>query len=210
MKEKINRFFFGILYVIILWLCTSYSSLTFKLLFGLIAIISLYEIYKLRKNKSKFFPIIFVLIPFVIIQMFNLNDNPNENYDPSIILFMFLLVWTFDSFAYVFGVNFGKNKIMPSISPKKSWEGFFGGLVCTVIVAHIITKNIDVNKVYIIVVSIITPFTASLGDFIISYYKRAAKVKDSGKIIPGHGGILDRMDAFIITIPVFYILFNLL
>ena len=77
MKEKINRFFFGILYVIILWLCTSYSSLTFKLLFGLIAIISIYEIYKLRKNKSKFFPIIFVLIPFVIIQMFNLNDNPN-------------------------------------------------------------------------------------------------------------------------------------
>tara|TARA_B100001248_G_scaffold79020_1_gene57103 strand:- start:2377 stop:3009 length:633 start_codon:yes stop_codon:yes gene_type:complete len=210
MKEKINRFFFGIIYVIILWLCTSYSFLTFKLLFGLIAIISLYEIYKLRKNKSKFFPIIFVLIPFVIIQMFNLNDNTNENYDPSIILFMFLLVWTFDSFAYVFGVNFGKNKIMPSISPKKSWEGFFGGLVCTVIIAQIITKNIDVNKVYIIVVSIITPFTASLGDFIISYYKRAAKVKDSGKIIPGHGGILDRMDAFIITIPVFYILINLL
>ncbi len=210
MKEKINRFFFGIIYVIILWLCTSYSFLTFKLLFGLIAIISLYEIYKLRKNKSKFFPIIFVLIPFVIIQMFNLNDNTNENYDPSIILFMFLLVWTFDSFAYVFGVNFGKNKIMPSISPKKSWEGFFGGLVCTVIIAQIITKNIDVNKVYIIVMSIITPFTASLGDFIISYYKRAAKVKDSGKIIPGHGGILDRMDAFIITIPVFYILINLL
>ena len=210
MKEKINRFFFGILYVIILWFCTSYSFLTFKLLFGLIAIISINEIYKLRKNKSKFFPIIFVLTPFIIIQMFNLKDNINENYDPSIILFMFLLVWTFDSFAYIFGVNFGKNKIMPSISPKKSWEGFFGGLVCTVIVAQIITKNIDVNKINIIVISILIPFTASLGDFIISYYKRAAKVKDSGKIIPGHGGMLDRMDAFIITIPVFYILINLL
>jgi phosphatidate cytidylyltransferase len=210
MIEKINRSIFGLVYVIILWTCTSYSLLTFQILFALIAIISIYEIYRLRKNKSKFIAITFVLIPFIIIQMFNLKDNPNEIYNPSIILFMFALVWSFDSFAYLFGVNFGENKIMPSISPKKSWEGFFGGFICTVITAQIITNYLNIVEINIILISILVPFTATLGDFIISYYKRIAKVKDSGKIIPGHGGILDRMDAFIITIPVFYILINLL
>ena len=151
----------------------------------------------------------FVLTPFIIIQMFNLNNNLNETYNPSIILFMFLLVWSFDSFAYIFGINFGKNKIMPSISPKKSWEGFFGGFVCTVILAQIFKDYLNISDVNIILTSILVPFTASIGDFIISYYKRVAKVKDSGKLIPGHGGILDRMDAFLITIPVFYILINL-
>ncbi len=204
-----NRSIFGLAYVIILWLCTTYSFLTFQILFIVIGIISMCEIYRLRKNKSKLIPITFVLTPFIIIQMFNLNNNLNETYNPSIILFMFLLVWSFDSFAYIFGINFGKNKIMPSISPKKSWEGFCGGFVCTVILAQIFKYYLNISDVNIILTSILVPFTASIGDFIISYYKRVAKVKDSGKLIPGHGGILDRMDAFLITIPVFYILINL-
>jgi phosphatidate cytidylyltransferase len=209
MSEKMNRSIFGLAYVIILWLCTTYSFLTFQVLFIVIGIISMYEIHRLRKNKSKLIPITFVLTPFIIIQMFNLNNNLNETYNPSIILFMFLLVWSFDSFAYIFGINFGKNKIMPSISPKKSWEGFCGGFVCTVILAQIFKDYLNISNINIILTSILVPFTASIGDFIISYYKRVAKVKDSGKLIPGHGGILDRMDAFLITIPVFYILINL-
>ena len=204
-----NRTIFGLAYVLILWLCTTYSLLTFQVLFVKIGIISLYEIYRLRKNKSKLIPITLVIIPFIIIQMFNLQNNSNETYNPSIILFMFLLVWSFDSFAYIFGINFGKNKIMPSISPKKSWEGFCGGFVCTVILAQIFKDYLNISDVNIILTSILVPFTASIGDFIISYYKRVAKVKDSGKLIPGHGGELDRMDAFLITIPVFYILINL-
>ena len=71
------------------------------------------------------------------------------------------------------------------------------------------TSKIVKCDVKIILTRILVPFTASIGDFKISYYKRGAKVKDSGKLIPGHGGILDRMDAFLITIPVFYILINL-
>ena len=204
-----NRSIFGLAYVIIFWLCTTYSFLTFQVLFIVIGIIALYEINRLRINKSKLIPITFVLTPFIIIQMFNLNSNLNETYNPSIILFMFLLVWSFDSFAYIFGINFGKNKIMPSISPKKSWEGFCGGFVCTVILAQIFKDYLNLSDVNIILASILVPFTASIGDFIISYYKRMAKVKDTGKLIPGHGGVLDRMDAFLITIPVFYILINL-
>tara|TARA_B100000900_G_scaffold302187_1_gene260740 strand:- start:885 stop:1517 length:633 start_codon:yes stop_codon:yes gene_type:complete len=210
MSEKMNRSIFGLAYVLILWLCTTYSLLTFQILFAIIGIISLYEIYRLRRNKSKLMPIILVLIPFIIIQMFNLQNNSNETYNPSIILFMFLLVWSFDSFAYIVGINFGKNKIMPSISPKKSWEGFFGGFICTMILSQIFANYLNISELNIMLTSALVPLSASLGDFIISYYKRIAKVKDSGKLIPGHGGILDRMDAFLLTIPVFYILINLI
>ena len=205
-----NRSIFGLAYVLILWLCTTYSLLTFQILFAIIGIISLYEIYRLRRNKSKLMPIILVLIPFIIIQMFNLQNNSNETYNPSIILFMFLLVWSFDSFAYIVGINFGKNKIMPSISPKKSWEGFFGGFICTMMLSQIFANYLNISELNIMLTSALVPLSASLGDFIISYYKRIAKVKDSGKLIPGHGGILDRMDAFLLTIPVFYILINLI
>ena len=210
MSEKMNRSIFGLAYVLILWLCTTYSLLTFQILFAIIGIISLYEIYRLRRNKSKLMPIILVLIPFIIIQMFNLQNNSNETYNPSIILFMFLLVWSFDSFAYIVGINFGKNKIMPSISPKKSWEGFFGGFICTMMLSQIFANYLNISELNIMLTSALVPLSASLGDFIISYYKRIAKVKDSGKLIPGHGGILDRMDAFLLTIPVFYILINLI
>tara|TARA_B100001109_G_C18453222_1_gene285476 strand:- start:129 stop:500 length:372 start_codon:yes stop_codon:yes gene_type:complete len=123
---------------------------------------------------------------------------------------MFLLVWSFDSFAYIVGINFGKNKIMPSISPKKSWEGFFGGFICTMMLSQIFANYLNISELNIMLTSALVPFSASIGDFIISYYKRIAKVKDSGKLIPGHGGILDRMDAFLLTIPVFYILINLI
>tara|TARA_B100001142_G_C14348697_1_gene661089 strand:+ start:8273 stop:8647 length:375 start_codon:yes stop_codon:yes gene_type:complete len=124
---------------------------------------------------------------------------------------MFILTWTFDTFAYIIGVKIGKNKIMPSISPKKSWEGFIGGLIFTIIASYFSYRYFDFDSFQDpLTISIVLPFTATLGDFIESHYKREAGVKDSGNIIPGHGGILDRMDAFLITIPVMYILINLL
>ena len=128
------------------------------------------------------------------------------------LLFIYLLTWTFDTFAYLFGVKFGKHKIMPLISPKKSWEGFIGGLLATLIVSYIIYYlNFleEIDLVSLIIITFILPFTAILGDFIESYLKRQAGVKDSGNVIPGHGGMLDRMDAFMITIPIIYILTNL-
>ena len=124
---------------------------------------------------------------------------------------MFILTWTFDTFAYLIGNPLGKNKIMPSISPKKSWEGFAGGLVFTLL-ATFLTKDLfqfDYLNFNPYIFGIFLPFTATLGDFIESYFKRKAGVKDSGKFIPGHGGMLDRMDAFMITIPVLYFYINI-
>ena len=156
---------------------------------------------KLRKGKTKFFAYLFIMIPFSIVLQI----------DKEIILFMFILTWTFDTFAYLFGVRFGKTKIMPSVSPKKSWEGFVGGFVFTVLASFITTRYfLEVDNSIALVMSLFLPFTATLGDFTESYFKRKAGAKDSGNFIPGHGGMLDRMDAFMITIPVLYIYLNII
>jgi len=208
MNETLKRALSGAVYVAIMWLGTSYSEATFSLLFAVLGIVSIYEMWKLRKGKNKVLAFLYVLIPFFIIQLFGMTDldNPNSPFDPSLILLMFVLTWTFDTFAYLFGVRFGKTKIMPSVSPKKSLEGFVGGFIFTIISAYLTVSyfpSLELN--HAIVISIFLPFTATLGDFIESHYKRQAGVKDSGDFIPGHGGMLDRMDAFMITIPVLYI-----
>ena len=213
MNETLKRALSGVVYVAIMWLGTSYSEATFSLLFAVLGVISIYEMWKLRKGKTKVLAFLYVLIPFFIIQLFGMTDHdyPNSPFDPSHILFMFVLTWTFDTFAYLFGVRFGKTKIMSSVSPKKSWEGFVGGFIFTIISAYLTVSyfpSIELN--HAIVISLFLPFTATLGDFIESHYKRQAGVKDSGDFIPGHGGMLDRMDAFMITIPVLYLLTNLL
>jgi phosphatidate cytidylyltransferase len=209
MNENLKRAISGIIYVAVMWTCTSYSETTFSLLFAILGIVSIYEMWRLRKGKSKFLALLYILLPFFLIQLFGMKDSnyPNTAFDPSLILLILVLTWTFDTFAYLFGVTFGRHKIMPSISPKKSWEGFAGGFIFTIITAYIISEYIStLNLEIIIITSILLPFTATLGDFIASFYKRQAGVKDSGNLIPGHGGILDRMDAFMITIPMIYIL----
>jgi phosphatidate cytidylyltransferase len=213
MNEKLKRALSGAVYIAVMWFGTSYSELTFNLLFGIILLLCLFEIWKLRKGKTKLLAFTYVIIPLLLIQLFSMKDSdyPEGHFDPTLILTMFILTWTFDTFAYLFGITFGKHKIMPSISPKKSWEGFAGGFVFTLFAAfitHPILDQLDLKT--LIIISIVLPFTATIGDFIESYYKREAGVKDSGNFIPGHGGMLDRMDAFLITIPAIYIIINLL
>ena len=89
---------------------------------------------------------------------------------------------------------------MPSISPKKSWEGFFGGMIVTIILAFLYSLYKEQSYLGYILMAIIIPFLATIGDFIESAYKREAGVKDSGNLIPGHGGMLDRMDSLLISI----------
>lgn len=208
MNETLKRAISGTAYVIIMWLGASHSQLSYTLLFTMLGILCIYEMWKLRKGNTKALAFIYVLTPFVLIQFISTNQGI---WSPDLILFIFLLTWTFDTFAYLIGVRLGKNKIKASISPKKSWEGFLGGFIFTIIttyLSHTYFKFDTTTTPFII--SIILPFTATLGDFIASYYKRKAGVKDTGNIIPGHGGILDRMDAFTITIPTIYIIVKIL
>ena len=213
MNETLKRALSGFVYVLIMWFGTSFSELSFQILFLVLGIVSIYEMWKLRKGKSKVYAFVYVLLPFFLIHFFGKIESLNFNsvFDPSLILLMFILTWTFDTFAYLFGVRFGKTKIMPSVSPKKSWEGFAGGFIFTVIASFITTHYfLEVDNSIALAMSLFLPFTATLGDFTESYYKRQAGVKDSGNFIPGHGGMLDRMDAFMITIPVLYIYLNII
>ena len=213
MNETLKRALSGFVYVLIMWFGTSFSELSFQILFLVLGLVSIYEMWKLRKGKSKVYAFVYVLLPFFLIHFFGKieSDNLNSVFDPSLILLMFILTWTFDTFAYLFGVRFGKTRIMPSVSPKKSWEGFAGGFVFTVLASFITTNYfLELDNSIALGMSLFLPFTATLGDFTESYFKRKAGVKDSGNFIPGHGGMLDRMDAFMITIPVLYIYLNII
>ena len=201
MNKTLKRALSGAVYVAIMWFGTSYSQLSFHILLSVILVVCLYEIGKLRKGKTKIIAFLYVLVPLTLVNQI----------DRELILFMFIITWTFDTFAYLVGVQCGKHKIMPSVSPKKSWEGFAGGAIFTILAAYLSYQYFGFNSFRDpLIISILLPFTATLGDFLESYYKRKAGAKDSGNFIPGHGGMLDRMDAFTITIAVIYLLTNLL
>ena len=202
--ENKKRLIFGLIFISILWFATLYSVISCSILFSIIGLICMYEMYQLRIGKTKLIPLIYIITPFILIQILiwkylSINIYNSIVWMPEVILYLFALTWTFDTFAYIFGVKFGKHKILPSISPKKSWEGFIGGLIFTTILAIFIFGE-NINK--ILMYSVLIPISATLGDFIESYYKRKAMAKDSGNLIPGHGGMLDRMDSFLISISV--------
>lgn len=125
-----------------------------------------------------------------------------------IVIFIFVLVWSNDVGAYLVGSLFGKRKLFERISPKKSWEGFFGGVIFTIIIGfafnEVFTLQWDSLKVF--VVSFVASIAAVYGDLFESMIKRSLKIKDSGSIIPGHGGFLDRFDAIYFAVPVCYII----
>lgn len=132
-------------------------------------------------------------------------------FNPNILLGSFILVWVNDSFAYFVGKNFGRQKLFPSVSPKKTVEGFLGGLFFACLSSYFISENLltlDFNS-WLILAIIVSVF-GTLGDLIESKYKRQAGVKDSGVIMPGHGGLLDRLDSIIFAAPFIYLFLRVL
>lgn len=127
-----------------------------------------------------------------------------------LVMYVFIMVWSTDSGAYFTGIYLGKHKLAPLISPKKTWEGFWGGLITSVITAYIFTISLpaSVNPGKILLyISPAVSIAGQLGDLFESSLKRFAQIKDSGKIIPGHGGILDRFDSALWAAPVTYYLY---
>lgn len=137
-----------------------------------------------------------------------LAGNANQ-FQPKNILLFFVLIWVNNSFAYLVGKKLGKKPLFSRISPKKTWEGFIGGLVFVLITAFIFENFYPQRSMgFYIIVALTTSGLATLGDLIQSQFKRYAKVKDSGSLIPGHGGFFDRMDSAIFVAPWFYLLLN--
>ncbi len=130
-------------------------------------------------------------------------------YNPYLIIAILVLIWTNDSFAFLVGKNFGKNKLFESISPKKTTEGFIGGVVFAIFAAILISfYNNSLTLIHWIFLALIVSFLGTAGDLIESKYKRNANIKDSGKIMPGHGGILDRLDSLMFAAPFVYLYIN--
>ena len=137
--------------------------------------------------------------------------NYYENFNPNILLGSFILVWINDSFAYIIGKNFGKQKLFSSISPKKTVEGFLGGLLFACIGSYFIAKYTHtLTSTEWLIMAIIISVLGTIGDLIESKYKRQAGVKDSGVIMPGHGGLLDRLDSIIFAAPFIYLFLRIL
>ena len=202
MNELVTRLISGIIFIAILLFGTTYSQTSFFILYLSLGFISIYEMWNILEKKT-ILPLVFVSLPFIL--LISLTGVKND-FDPLLVLYILILTWTFDSFAYLFGSRYGRNKILPKISPKKSWEGFFGGYISTLIISFILMNYESKLLEEYIIIAFILPVTATVGDLIASYYKRQSNVKDYGKIIPGHGGIIDRLDAIFITIPVVFII----
>lgn len=121
------------------------------------------------------------------------------------LLYVMFLVWGADSGAYVFGKMFGKHKLAPKVSPGKTWQGFIGGLATSAVISLLfgMWANLNVAPVVLLTCSIVAALASVLGDLTESMFKREAGIKDSGHLIPGHGGILDRIDSLTAAVPVF-------
>ncbi len=129
-------------------------------------------------------------------------------YGGLMLIFVFIVTWTIDTFAYFGGIIFGKHKLSIVLSPGKTWEGFIFGILGA-IVAGVICKLtfLDLSWAKIIVMAIVAGLIGQIGDLFESAVKRHCNVKDSSSILPGHGGVLDRFDSFLFAMPVIYLIF---
>ena len=163
------------------------------------------EMDESKKNRSI---LNYIILPFVIISQIPFEEG---YYNPKIIISIFILIWVNDTFAYIVGKSIGKNKLFESISPKKTIEGFVGGLGFAVLAGLILSQHYIFQPVLIwVIIAMIVSVFGTIGDLIESRFKRIAKVKDSGTIMPGHGGILDRLDSIIFAAPFVYLFYQII
>lgn len=165
-------------------------------------------------NKSTFNPLqklglsIFYLVGgcFFIVATTSLNTQ----FSTGTILYIFVIIWVNDTSAYCIGKLTGRRPLWKEISPNKTWEGFFGGVVFCVLTSYIFYKNTVAYPLSaFVLMGIAIPILSTFGDLIQSKFKRIANVKDSGALIPGHGGIFDRMDSIIFTAPFTYLIITI-
>ncbi len=143
--------------------------------------------------------IIYVSIPFAILNYVAISE---DKYEPRLVLGILFLVWINDAAAYVFGSLFGKHKFLERISPNKTIEGFFGGAFGCLLVAWLQYLVFGILSLpNWLILALIIWVVATMGDLIVSMFKRSVSIKDTGRFFPGHGGFLDRFDAFIFAVP---------
>jgi phosphatidate cytidylyltransferase len=197
------------------------SHLAISTLFLIIPLIFLVFVFELYRNKPKpiqniavtILGIVYVSVPFTLLHELSYFNGKefSTHYDYAILLGYFFVLWANDTGAYFVGRAMGKNKLFERISPKKTWEGSIGGALSGLLVAYLnslLFPDIALS-LWLVMASIVVLF-GSLGDLVESLFKRSLGIKDSGKLLPGHGGVLDRFDGIFISAPLVYTFLRLL
>ena len=214
MKTLFIRSITGIIYLSILGCAFFISEWTLVVVFTLFLCIALFEyihlLQKLPASQNKMqqlfrrwiLPVVWIIFPVLLLEYWCIEWGATN-----IVVALIIILSLNDTLAYLFGSLLGKHKIWTRVSPKKSWEGFVGGLVTTMAVIGFIVhipyfqNDIFTNQYLWMGFAFVVIIAGTFGDFTESFLKRLAQQKDSGKILPGHGGILDRMDSLLFAVP---------
>ncbi len=189
------------------------------ILVPMIQVIMVIELYRKQEKPfdslaHTFFSLLYSVLPFSLLPFAAFSRSGIESllphgiiiFSPGIIVGFFILLWTNDTGAYIIGSLIGKHRLMERISPKKTWEGFFGGAVFAAIAAWLISGWLGVVDTQgWVIISVIISVAGIYGDLIESMLKRSLGVKDSGTIMPGHGGFLDRFDSIVLSFPLVFL-----
>ena len=200
MNELLKRAFFGLIFLIVFWAAFSLGFFSWVIFVLTLLVIGLFEFYKICPFSfplNIFLALVYPVIPFLcLISLYS---------EGKLLYVYFVSIFSFDTMSYIFGKSFGKKKICP-ISPNKTWEGFLGGWLAVAFCMEFYFRSTTALIVYSFVFSML----ALTGDLYESWLKRKSKLKDSGFILPGHGGVLDRFDAITFTAPLVYLMENFL
>lgn len=166
------------------------------------------ELYKKSKLPFSniaytFLGLIYAVVPFIFYMSFSFISG---SYNFHLALGFFIMLWCNDTGAYLFGVKFGKHRLFERHSPKKSWEGFLGGIFTSLLAGYILSHfYLEYAYYHWMAMALIISCFGTLGDLVESMFKRSIDIKDSGKILPGHGGVLDRFDGLLLSAPVIFV-----
>lgn len=211
-------------YIISTLIAAGFLGMKFLLvLIPMLIIIMIIELYRKQEKpfdslSHTFFSILYTALPFSLFPFSSFSQTGIESllphsqviFSPGIVIGFFLILWANDTGAYLAGVTLGRHRLMEKISPKKSWEGFIGGTLLAFVVAWLLSGWLGVvGRDKWLIISLIISISGTYGDLVESMLKRSIGVKDSGTIMPGHGGFLDRFDSTIISFPLVFLFITL-
>ncbi len=198
-------FMFVVSYLVLFKIIEPHFLSFIILIFLIIVIVTLLRNEKdaITKISEFILGLVYIVIPFVMMTSF--FNTETSTLLPELLIGFFIILWFNDVFAYIVGSLLGKIKLYEKISPKKTWEGTIGGIILSMLSAYFLSLLfLSINLTNWLIIGLLISIFATLGDLTESMFKRQAGVKDSGNIMPGHGGILDRFDGLLLAAPAIY------